>query len=68
MYTIQYNEYNLYNTNLCIKKAMSIAIHDFFCTIGEKLASEIDTVPKPLLSGKLLMKIAVLSSNSAQLQ
>ena len=32
-------------------KAISNAINNFFCTIGEKLASEIDAVPNPLLSG-----------------
>ena len=33
------------------KKAISNAMNYFFCTNGEKLASEIDAVPNPLLSG-----------------
>ena len=32
------------------KKAISNAMNNFFCTIGEKLASKIDAVPNPLLS------------------
>ena len=34
------------------KKAISSALNNFFCKIGEKLASKIDTVPNPLLSGE----------------
>ena len=34
------------------KKAISNAMNNFFCTIGEKLASKTDAVPNPLLSGK----------------
>ena len=33
------------------KKEISITINHFFCTIGENLASKIETVPNPLLSG-----------------
>ena len=33
------------------KKAISNVMNTLFCTIGEKLASKIDAVPNPLLSG-----------------
>ena len=33
------------------KKAISNAMNNIFCTMGEKLASKIDAVPNPLLSG-----------------
>ena len=33
------------------KKEISNTINRFFCTIGENLASKIETVPNPLLSG-----------------
>ena len=33
------------------KKDISNTMNNFFCTIGEKLASEIDAAPNPLLSG-----------------
>ena len=33
------------------KKEISNTANNFFCTIGEELASNIDTAPNPLLSG-----------------
>ena len=45
------------------KKAISNAMNNLFCTIREKLASKIDAVPNPLLSGE-----AIENSSSVKYQ
>ena len=50
------------------KKAISKAMNNFFRTIGEKLASKIDAVPNPLLSGEATKNNSSVSFHSAQLQ
>ena len=45
------------------KKAISNAMNNFFCTIGEKLASKIYEVPSPLLSDE-----ATKNNSSVKLQ